>query len=98
MAMNYLDENEISKTISKLNLYRKLEDLNFSDIERELGNINMYYKTKNTNKLNNVIPQVKDLFTKMMEYNFANISVYQRNLQNYHQSDELVTEILDIDV
>lgn len=82
--MKYLDENEISKTVSKLDLYRKLEDLNFGDIEKELKKINSYYKTKNTNNLENLIPQIHDAFSKMMEYNFVNISVYQRNLQKYH--------------
>lgn len=78
-----LDEDQIAVTIQKLLCYKRIEDANFQNINTCFNNIDSYYKTKNTSRLNDVEKQVSNNFKRRSEYSDTNILIYDKNLEKY---------------
>ena len=89
-----MDEKQIEALIQKLFGFERLDDLNMESITSAFSNIDNYYKTRNTSKLNSVERQIANNFKRRREYNSTNILVYSKNLEKYIRTEQEATSIL----
>ena len=80
-----LDEEQIANIIQKLYFYKRLENINFDEIKNSMNNMNNYYKTGNTNLLNNMYQAFSNKFKTRNDYTETNIFIYSKNLENYQK-------------
>ena len=78
-----LDKEQIAVVIQKLLCYRRMENMNFESINTVLANSRNFYKTNNSNKIDNIRRQFDNNFKRINEYNDTSILVYDKNLEKY---------------
>lgn len=95
MNGNFLNTEEISKTIKKLELEIKDEKLNLDDIESSIEALNLNYKTDNSDKLNNLALNFKNKFKTIISIHDDNILVLKKNMETYITTSEKVSKMFD---
>lgn len=95
MQENYLDINEIDKTIDKLELEVREEKLNCDDIKNSLENMNLFYKTNNTTKLSNIVFTLNNKLNTISKIHDNNIYVLRKNLEMYISTKDKVAKMFD---
>ena len=93
-----MDEEQIAKLIQKLYFYKKLEDLNFEELKKEFRSVSDNYKTSNSNNLANIYHDYDNKLQMRREYLENSIFIYQKNLENYHQTASDNRESFDKDI
>ena len=95
MNGNFLNTEEISKTIKKLELEIKDEKLNLDDIESSIEALNLNYKTDNSDKLNNLSFMLNNKFKTISSIHDDNILVLNKNMETYIDTRNKVSKIFD---
>lgn len=95
MNGNFLNTEEISKTIKKLELEIKDEKLNLDDIESSIEALNLNYKTDNSDKLNNLSFMLNNKFKTISYIHDDNILVLNKNMETYIDTRNKVSKIFD---
>lgn len=95
MNGNFLNTEEISKTIKKLELEIKDEKLNLDDIESSIEALNLNYKTDNSDKLNNLSFMLNNKFKTISYIHDDNILVLNKNMETYIDTSNKVSKIFD---
>ena len=95
MQENYLDIDEIDKTIDKLDLEIREEKLNYDDIKNSLENMNLYYKTNNTAKLSDITFALNNKLNTILKIHDNNIYVLRKNLEMYISTKDKVAKMFD---
>ena len=95
MNGNFLNTEEISKTIKKLELEIKDEKLNLDDIESSIEALNLNYKTDNSDKLNNLAFMLNNKFKIISSIHDDNILVLNKNMETYIDTRNKVSKIFD---
>lgn len=95
MNGNFLNTEEISKTIKKLELEIKDEKLNLDDIESSIEALNLNYKTDNSDKLNNLSFMLNNKFKTISYIHDDNILVLNKNMETYIDTRNKISKIFD---
>ncbi len=95
MNRNFLEEEEISKSIKKLELEINDEKLNFDDINTKLSALNVSYKTNNKTKLDELLFNLNTKLTTISSIHDDNVEVLRKNLDTYITTREKVANIFD---
>ncbi len=95
MNGNFLNTEEISKTIKKLELEIKDEKLNLDDIGSSIEALNLNYKTDNSDKLNNLSFMLNNKFKTISYIHDDNILVLNKNMETYIDTRNKVSKIFD---
>ena len=95
MNGNFLNTEEISKTIKNLELETKEEKLNLDDIKTSLETLNLNYKTDNSDKLNNLAFMLNNKFKIISSIHDDNILVLNKNMETYIDTRNKVSKIFD---
>ena len=92
---NFLNEEEISKSIKKLELEINDEKLNFDDINTLLSALNVSYKTNNKTKLDELLFNLNTKLTTISSIHDDNVEVLRKNLDTYITTREKVANMFD---
>ena len=95
MNRNFLEEEEISKSIKKLELEINDEKLNFDDINTKLSALNVSYKTNNKTKLDELLFNLNTKLTTISSIHDDNVEVLKKNLDTYITTREKVSNMFD---
>lgn len=95
MNGNFLNEEEISKSIKKLELEINDEKLNFDDINTSLSALNVSYKTNNKTKLDELLFNLNTKLTTISSIHDDNVEVLRKNLDTYITTREKVATMFD---
>ncbi len=95
MNGNFLNEEEISKSIKKLELEINDEKLNFDDINTSLLALNVSYKTNNKTKLDELLFNLNTKLTTISSIHDDNVEVLRKNLDTYITTREKVANMFD---
>ena len=95
MNGNFLNEEEISKSIKKLELEINDEKLNFDDINTLLSALNVSYKTNNKTKLDEISFSLNTKLTTISSIHDDNVEVLRKNLDTYITIREKVANMFD---
>ena len=95
MNGNFLNAEEISKTIKNLELETKEEKLNLDDIKTSIETLNLNYKTDNSDKLNNLAFMLNNKFKIISSIHDDNILVLNKNMETYIATGEKVSKMFD---
>ena len=95
MNRNFLEEEEISKSIQKLELEINDEKLNFDDINTKLSALNVSYKTNNKTKLDELLFNLNTKLTTISSIHDDNVEVLKKNLDTYITTREKVANMFD---
>ncbi len=95
MNRNFLEEEEISKSIKKLELEINDEKLNFDDINTKLSALNVSYKTNNKTKLDELLFNLNTKLTTISSIHDDNVEVLKKNLDTYITTREKVANMFD---
>lgn len=95
MNGNFLNEEEISKSIKKLELEINDEKLNFDDINTLLSALNVSYKTNNKTKLDELLFNLNTKLTTISSIHDDNVEVLRKNLDTYITTREKVANMFD---
>lgn len=95
MNGNFLNEEEISKSIKKLELEINDEKLNFDDINTLLSALNVSYKTNNKTKLDELLFNLNTKLTTISSIHDDNVEVLRKNLDTYITIREKVANMFD---
>lgn len=95
MNGNFLVEEEISKSIKKLELEISTEKLNFDDITTSLSSLNVSYKTNNKFKLDDLLFGINNKLTTISSIHDGNVEVLKKNLETYIATREKVANLFD---
>lgn len=95
MNGNFLNEEEISKSIKKLELEINDEKLNFDDINTSLSALNVSYKTNNKTKLDELLFNLNTKLTTISSIHDDNVEVLRKNLDTYITTREKVANMFD---
>ncbi len=95
MNGNYLVEQEISKTINKLELETTDEKLNLDTIKELINEMNLNYKTNNKTSLSEILDSLNDKFKTLTAIHDDNITVLKKNLNTYISTKEKVANMFN---
>ena len=95
MNGNFLNTEEISKTIKNLELETKEEKLKLDDIKTSIETLNLNYKTDNFDKLNNLAFMLNNKFKIISSIHDDNILVLNKNMETYIATGEKVSKMFD---
>lgn len=95
MNGNFLNEEEISKSIKKLELEINDEKLNFDDINTLLSALNVSYKTNNKTRLDELLFNLNTKLTTISSIHDDNVEVLRKNLDTYITIREKVANMFD---
>ena len=95
MNGNFLNEEEISQSIKKLELEINDEKLNFDDINTSLSALNVSYKTNNKTKLDEISFSLNTKLTTISSIHDDNVEVLRKNLDTYITTREKVANMFD---
>ena len=95
MNGNFLNEEEISKSIKKLELEINDEKLNFDDINTLLSALNVSYKTNNKTRLDELLFNLNTKLTTISSIHDDNVEVLRKNLDTYITTREKVANMFD---
>lgn len=95
MNGNFLNEEEISKSIKKLELEINDEKLNFDDINTLLSALKVSYKTNNKTRLDELLFNLNTKLTTISSIHDDNVEVLRKNLDTYITIREKVANMFD---
>lgn len=90
-----LDEEKMSTTINKLNMYQKQEEINFNSCNQVFKNLSYSYQTDNTKLLEQKIFEITKKFSTISKLHDNNLLVLNKNLENYQSTKTKVESILN---
>ncbi len=90
-----LDIEQINGVIDKIAMYKKQEDISFDKIKQNLLNLNVPYKTNNTNRLNNISLEIMNKFGTIAKIHSNNMLVLQKNVIKYRETARKVARKFD---
>lgn len=97
--MAIIDEKELNSGITKILVYKQEEDINFSELEIKLSQLNTLYKTSNNEKLNNINFELKNKFNKINSLHNSYIEIINRTITKYKDTSKTAEKILaNIDI
>lgn len=91
----FLDEEEMTTTISKLDMYQKQEKLNFDAYNQVFQNLSYSYQTNNTKLLEQKKFEITKKFSVVSKLHDNNLLVLNKNLENYKSTITKVENILN---
>ena len=95
MNENFINEEEIDKSIKKLELEITDEKLNIDDINTSLSTLNISYKTNNKTKLDEIAFNLKNKLNTISLIHDDNVEVLRKNLDTYITISEKVANMFD---
>ena len=95
MNGNFLNEEEVAKSIKKLELEINDEKLNFDDINTLLSALNVSYKTNNKTRLDELLFNLNTKLTTISSIHDDNVEVLRKNLDTYITTREKVANMFD---
>ncbi len=95
MMENYLNEEEITRIIDKLDLEVREEKLNFDNIKNSLNSINMNYKSENKTKLEDLSIVINNKLNTILKIHDDDILVLRKNLDTYISTSDKISKLFD---
>ncbi len=95
MNGNFIDEEEVLKTIDKLDIEITNEKLNLDNIITIIQDININYKTDNESKLSELLDTLNNKFKTITAIHDDNITVLKKNLDTYISTREKIANMFD---
>ena len=95
MNGNFIDEEEVLKTIDKLDVEITNEKLNLDNIITIIQDININYKTDNESKLSELLDTLNNKFKTITAIHDDNITVLKKNLDTYISTREKIANMFD---
>lgn len=95
MNENFMDEEEVTKTIDKLETETIDEKLNLDNIKTIMSDMNLNYKTDNGSKLSELLDTLNNKFKTLTAVHDDNITVLKKNLDTYITTKEKVASMFD---
>lgn len=95
MNENFMDEEEVTKTIDKLETETIDEKLNLDNIKTIMSDMNLNYKTDNESKLSELLDTLNNKFKTLTAVHDDNITVLKKNLDTYITTKEKVASMFD---
>ena len=95
MNENFMDEEEVTKTIDKLEAETTDEKLNLDNIKTIMSDMNLNYKTDNGSKLSELLDTLNNKFKTLTAVHDDNITVLKKNLDTYITTKEKVASMFD---
>lgn len=95
MNENFIDEEEVTKTIDKLERETTDEKLNLDSIKTIMSDMNLNYKTDNESKLSELLDTLNNKFKTITAIHDDNIIVLKKNLDTYITTREKVANMFD---
>lgn len=95
MIESFLIEEEITKTIDKLEMEVNDEKINLDSILSYFNQINLNYKTNNYSKVEELSSILSNKFKIICFIHDDNVTVLKRNLNAYIDTKEKVTNLFD---
>lgn len=95
MNENFMDEEEVTKTIDKLEAETTDEKLNLDNIKTIMSDMNLNYKTDNESKLSELLDTLNNKFKTLTAVHDDNITVLKKNLDTYITTKEKVASMFD---
>lgn len=95
MNENFMDEEEVTKTIDKLEAETTDEKLNLDNIKTIMSDMNLNYKTDNESKLSELLDTLNNKFKTLTAIHDDNITVLKKNLDTYITTKEKVASMFD---
>ena len=95
MNENFMDEEEVTKTIDKLETETTDEKLNLDNIKTIMSDMNLNYKTDNESKLSELLDTLNNKFKTLTAVHDDNITVLKKNLDTYITTKEKVASMFD---
>ena len=90
-----LDEEEMSTTINKLDMYQKQEEINFDSCNQMFKNLSYSYQTDNAKLLEQKTFEIIKKFSMVSKLHDNNLLVLNKNLENYQSTKTKVENILN---
>lgn len=91
----FLDVEEVSKSVEKLETIVKDEKLNSDNIKVSLESLNLNYKSDNSNKLNDLTLTIDRKLKAISSIHDNNILVLRKNREAYVATSEKVSKMFD---
>lgn len=95
MNENFMDEEEVTKTIDKLEAETTDEKLNLDNIKTIMADMKLNYKTDNESKLSELLDTLNNKFKTLTAVHDDNITVLKKNLDTYITTKEKVASMFD---
>ena len=90
----FLDEDNMSTVVDKLNLYCNDENVSFDNLRANIISFNEQYKTNNSSSLDNKLMELNAKMKTISNIHSNNIFVLRRRIQQHIALRNLSAEIL----
>ncbi|MBO5138554.1 MAG: hypothetical protein J6B89_02825 [Bacilli bacterium] len=91
----YMDEEKVSKSIEKIKMYKKLEDVNFDNIIDEFDTISCFYNTSNKARIVGLQAELINKLNTISKIHNNKITILYKNLEKYKNTKLKVEGMFD---
>ncbi len=88
-----MDIEKMNMTIEKIKTYKAMIDVNFDEIKNTFKNINYYYKTSNSDSLNDLQEQLTNKFRTIQNIHENDLDYLIKKIETYKETSHKVTQI-----